>query len=59
MGLEQELLAVEDVDAGGSILGRLKLTDEALMDEASKYPVLHNLSLFSLGLGVFLLLLLS
>ncbi|RVW59638.1 hypothetical protein CK203_103273 [Vitis vinifera] len=32
----EELLAVEDVDAGGSILGRLKLTDEALIDEASK-----------------------
>lgn len=50
MGLEQELLPIEDADAGGLIPGRLKLTNEALLDEASRYPVLHNLSLSSLGL---------
>ena len=47
--LEQELLAVEGADVRGSSLGRLKLTDEALLDEASKYPLSHKLSLLSLG----------
>ena len=48
-GLEQELLAVEGADVGGSSLGRLKLTDEALSDEAFRYPLSHKLSLLSLG----------
>ena len=48
-GLEQELLAVEGADIGGSSLGRLKLTDEALSDEAFRYPLSHKLSLLSLG----------
>ena len=50
MGLEQELLAIKDANIGGSIPSRLKFTDEALLDEASRYPVLQNLSLSSLGL---------
>lgn len=50
VGLEQELLAIEYADIGGSIPGRLKFTNEALLDEASGYPVLQNLSLSSLGL---------
>ena len=44
--LEQELLAVKEVDIRGSIPGRLKLTDKALLDEASRYPVVHNLFFF-------------
>ena len=43
---------MEGADVGGSSLGRLKLTDEALLDEASRYPLRHKLSLLSLGLGV-------
>ena len=50
VGLEQELLAIKDANIGGSIPSRLKFTDEALLDEASRYPVLQNLSLSSLGL---------
>ncbi|KAL6335866.1 hypothetical protein AAG906_003491 [Vitis piasezkii] len=32
-----ELLAIEEVNVGGSIPGQLKLTDEALLDEASSF----------------------
>ncbi|RVX08890.1 hypothetical protein CK203_011084 [Vitis vinifera] len=42
---------MEGADVGGSSLGRLKITDEALLDEASRYPLCHKLSLVSLGLG--------
>ena len=51
-GLEQELLAVGDVDSKVSSLDRLKLTDEALLDEASRYPLHLKLPILSLGLGV-------
>ena len=51
-GLEQELLAVGDVGDKVSSLGRLKLTDEALLDEASRYPLHLKLLILSLGLGV-------
>ena len=40
---------MEGADVGGSSLGRLKLTDEALLDEAFRYPLSHKLSLLSLG----------
>ena len=51
-GLEQELLAVGD--AGGKVLslGHLKLTNEALLDEESRYPLHLKLLILSLGLGV-------
>ena len=52
MGLEQELLAVGVADDKVSSLGRLKLTDEALLNEASRYPLHLKLPILSLGLGV-------
>ena len=41
-------------DAGSKVssLDRLKLTDEALLDEASRYPLHLKLPILSLGLGV-------
>ncbi|RVX01040.1 hypothetical protein CK203_022862 [Vitis vinifera] len=50
--LEQELLAVGNTDGKVSSLNRLKPTDEALLDEASKYPLHLKLPIFSLGFGV-------
>ena len=50
VGLKQELLAVGEIGVEGASLDRLKLTDEALLDEASRYPFHHKLSLLSLGL---------
>ncbi|RVX03896.1 hypothetical protein CK203_021616 [Vitis vinifera] len=51
-GLEHELLAVGD--PGGKVLslGHLKLIDEALLDEASRYALHIKLLILSLGLGV-------
>ncbi|RVX15844.1 hypothetical protein CK203_005809 [Vitis vinifera] len=46
-----ELLAVGETDVEGASLVRLKLTDEGILDEASRYPFHHKLSLLSLGLG--------
>ena len=43
------VLADKDFNVGGSLSGRSTLTDEAVMDEASRYPVSHSRSLFSLG----------
>ncbi|XP_034698837.1 uncharacterized protein LOC117924334 [Vitis riparia] len=51
VGMKQELLAVGEIGVEGASLNRLKLTDEALLDEASRYPFHHKLSLLSLGLG--------
>ena len=51
-GLEQELLAVGDTGGKVSSLGRLRLTDEALLDEASRYPLHLKLPILSLGLRV-------
>ena len=50
VGMEMELLAVEDVVAKESLPGRLKFTDEALLEEASRYSVVPKISSFSLGL---------
>ena len=50
LGLEQVVLADENFNAEGLLPSRSTLTDEALLDEASRYPVYHNHSLFSLGL---------
>ena len=50
--LEQELLVVGNASGKVSSLDRLKPTDEALLDEASKYPLHHKLPIFSLGFGV-------
>ena len=50
VGMEMELLAVEDVVTGESLPGRLKFTDEALLEEASRYLVVPKISYFSLGL---------
>lgn len=51
MGLEQEFLAIEDAVVGESLLGRLKFTDEALLEEASWYSAIPKLFFFfSLGL---------
>ena len=50
---------MEGADVGGSSLGRLKITDEALLDEASRYPFVTNSLLFLWGLGFLLLLLFS
>lgn len=52
-GLEQELLAIEGANIGGSCPCRLMLTDEVLLDEASRYSLHHKRSLVSLGIGVF------
>ena len=49
VGLEMELLAVEDVVAGESLPSHLKFTNEALL-EASRYPAVPKISSFSLGL---------
>ena len=51
VGMKQELLAVGETNVEGASLVRLKLTDEGLLDEASRYPFHHKLSLLSLGLG--------
>ena len=51
VGLEMELLAIEDVIAEESLPGLLKFTiDEALLEEAFKYPAIPKISSFSLGL---------
>lgn len=50
--LEQELLAVGSTNGKVLSLGRLKPTDEALLDEASKYPLHLKLPIFFLGFGV-------
>ncbi|RVX19238.1 hypothetical protein CK203_008598 [Vitis vinifera] len=50
--LEQELLAVGNAGGKVSSLDRLKPTDEALLDEASRYPLHRKLPIFSLGFGV-------
>ena len=50
VGLEMELLAVEDVIARESLPSHLKFTDEALLEEASRYPAVPEISSFSLGL---------
>ena len=52
MGLEQDTLAVGVADDKVSSLGHLKLTDEALLNEASRYPLHLKLPILSLGLGV-------
>lgn len=49
--LEQELLAAKGAAKGELLSGRLKLTDMALLEEASRYPADPKLS-FSLGLRV-------
>ena len=49
--LEQELLAVGNVGGMESSLSRLKITDDALLDEASRYPLHLKLPIFSLGFG--------
>ena len=51
VGMKQELLAVGETDVEGASLVRLKLTDEGILDEASRYPFHHKLSLLSSGLG--------
>ena len=51
-GLEHELLAVGDAGGKVSSLDHLKLTDEALLDEASRYALHLKLLILSLGLGV-------
>ncbi|KAL6322576.1 hypothetical protein AAG906_009887 [Vitis piasezkii] len=50
--LEQELLAMGNTGGKVSSLDRLKPTDEALLDEASRYPLHLKLPIFSLGFGV-------
>ena len=50
VGLEMELLAIEDVIAEESLPGRLKFADKALLEEASRYPAIPKISSFSLGL---------
>ena len=50
VGLEMELLAIEDVVARESLPSHLKFTDEALLEEASRYPAVPEISSFSLGL---------
>lgn len=50
VGLEQELLAIEEAVVGESLPGRLKLIDEALLEKASRYPIVPKLFSFSLGL---------
>lgn len=57
MGLEQEFLSIEDAVVGESLLGRLKFTDEALLEEASRYSTIPKLFFFffrALGLFFFL-----
>ena len=49
--LEQELLVVGSVGGMEPSLGHLKPTDDALLDEASRYPRHHKLPIFSLGFG--------
>ena len=49
VGMEIELLAVEDAVVEELLSGRLKFTDEALMEEASRYSAVPKTS-FSLGL---------
>ena len=53
VGLEMELLAIEDVIAEESLPGRLKFTDKALLEEASRYPAIPKISSFSLGASGF------
>ena len=53
LGLEQVELADEDFNVGGSLPGRSTFTDEALMDEASRYPVYHNRFFFFGASGCF------
>lgn len=53
VGMKQELLVVGETGVEGASLDRLKLTDEAFLDEASRYPFYHKLSLLFLGLGVY------
>ncbi|RVW41032.1 hypothetical protein CK203_069815 [Vitis vinifera] len=50
--LEQELLAVGNTGGKVSSLDRLKPTDEALLDEASRYPLHLKVPIFSLGFRV-------
>ena len=49
VGMEIELLAIEDAVVRELLSGRLKFTDEALMEEASRYSAVPKTS-FSLGL---------
>ena len=44
------VLVDEDFNVGGLLPSRSMLTNEAVMDEVSGYPVYHNRSFFSLGL---------
>ena len=50
LGLEQVVLVDEDFNIRGSLASRSTLTDETVMDKASRYPVYHNCSFFSSGL---------
>ena len=47
--MELVVLADEDFTPEGSLSSRPTITDEALMTKASRYPVSHSRSLFSLG----------
>lgn len=49
VGKDLKVSADEDLIVEGSLLGRPTLTNEALLAEASRYPVSHSYSLFSLG----------
>ena len=49
--LEQELLVVGSVSGMEPSLGHLKPTDDALLDEASRYPRHLKLPIFSLEFG--------
>ena len=49
--LEQDPLVVGSVDGLEPPLGHLKPTDDALLDEASKYPRNFKLPIFSVGFG--------